>query len=109
VIWPEKATKLHFHISIVRANKRQVNDYLWGVEGLLKVVSDNMVFICPTEIWNRRRNPVGLFRLQFVLTTWHEPPSFGTEKRKMPVGTIKIATLRKPWWGVWFKILEKRE
>jgi hypothetical protein len=30
MIWPKKASKIHFHDSIVRANKRGVNDFLSG-------------------------------------------------------------------------------
>jgi hypothetical protein len=30
MIWPKKASRFQYHISIVRANKREVNDYFRG-------------------------------------------------------------------------------
>ena len=38
MIWPEKASKTYSHISIVRANKSEVNDYM-SRDGDKKIVN----------------------------------------------------------------------
>ena len=44
MIWPKKASNLYAHENIVRANKRQVNDFD-GRENLAKLVNNDTILL----------------------------------------------------------------